>query len=232
MKAVTWNVGSYYFLNYAVRRKKTFHGQPIRTIYFQPELNGDFVSSHLKDFNADIIFLQEIMSLDDTNHIATLANYPYRLLVPNVHHEHSILIAAKQPFDAEERGDFTLIQTGGMTFVPIHLDAHHAKGRYNDALSLRASTQGVKHLVIIGDTNLWSRGEHCIFPADRKAYKALAAHNRDITAMLHSTSYFGLGFDKVFVSDDIQAQGISCPRIRSYFMDHYPVVIDDLSPTD
>ena len=114
MKAISWNVGSYYFLNYAAKREKSFHGHTIRDVYFQPELNGGFVSAQLEAYDADIVFLQEMHSLDDTEHIPALVNYPHRALLPNAHHEHSMLVAAKRTFETRAQGDFTLVESSGI----------------------------------------------------------------------------------------------------------------------
>jgi len=226
MKVVTWNVGSYYFLGYAVRRGTSFHGHKIRDIYFQPELNGEFVSSQLAAFDADVVVLQEMHSLDDAAFIPALADYPYKTLVPNIHHEHSVLVASKQPFEITTKGDYACIGIGEVTLVPVHLDAHSAQARYADTKALSIATAGITPLIIIGDTNIWSRGKRCVFPADKRAYATLTRNLTDITTEFSSTSYFGLAFDKAFISSDLVVKHVSCPHVRSYFMDHYPLVVE------
>lgn len=226
MKAVSWNVGSYYFLNPAVKYKMTYHGVPIESIYFQPELNGGFVSSQLASFDPDIIFLQEVQSLDDTKHIPALHNYPYMSLLANVHHEHSMLVAAKEPFEARSEKGIHLIKSAGTTFVPLHLNAHRASARLADAALIGELAEGRERIVIIGDTNLWSRGKHCFSPTDRKAYAKLTKYLLDVTANIPSTSLFGLAFDKAFVSADVQITKVRCHHVRSHFMDHYPLVVE------
>ncbi len=228
MKAMSWNIGSYYFLTHAVKHEKSFQGHPIRTIYFQPELNGEFVSSQITAYDPDIIFLQEISSPEDTKHIPALGAYPHTSLLANVHHEHSMLVAAKQAFRASVEEGFTLIASGeGMTFLPIHLNAHRAVARHADTETLkRIAAKHSARFVLLGDTNIWSRGDRCFVRNDRLAYHALTAHLTDVTSHLGSTTYFGLAFDKLFVSGDIKVKNITCPHIRSHFMDHYPLIAD------
>lgn len=226
MKVVTWNVGSYYFLGYAVRRGTSFHGHKIRDIYFQPELNGEFVSSQLTSFDPDVAFLQEISSLDEADAIPALGKYPHKALLPNVHHEHSMLVAAKTPFEQAVKNGFHRITTEGVTFIPLHLNAHRSTARLADAALIAKMTEGEKRTVVIGDTNLWSRGSHCFAPKDREAYKILTQHLVDATASIGSTSLFGFAFDKALLSPDIDIKSAASSRVRAHFMDHYPLVLD------
>ncbi len=225
MKAVTWNVGCYIFLNEAVKRGLSFHGQKIVDNYFQPVINGGFISDQLTKFDADIIFLQEIHSAEDIPFIPILAAYPHQLLLPSVHHEHQILIAAKQPFKTEQADGFTLVTVGTTTFLPVHLDAHHSTLRLADAKQIADLVKHRENIVVLGDTNLWSIGRHCFSPTDARAYHTLAAELTDISYRLGRTTPFGLAFDKVFVSAGLQGSTVGCERHRSHFMDHYPLVV-------
>ena len=80
--------------------------------------------------------------------------------------------------------------------------------------------------MILGDTNIWSRGNKFLFKNDRKAYKVITGCLRDFSKEIISTSYFGLGLDKVFGSKNLKINKIESLKIRSHFMDHYPIVID------
>lgn len=226
MKVVSWNVGSYYFLNYAVKHRMAYHGTPIKSIYFQPELNGEFVSSQLASFDPDVVFLQEISSLDEASAIPALGKYPHKALLPNVHHEHSTLVAAKKPFEQTTKNGFRQIVTEGVTLLPVHLNAHHATARLADAALIAKMTEGRQRVIVIGDTNLWSRGNHCFAPKDREAYNTLTQHLVDVTTSIGSTSLFGFAFDKAFLSPDIHIETVASPRVRSHFMDHYPLVVN------
>lgn len=226
MRIVSWNVGSYYFLNYAVNHRLSYHGTPIESIYFQPTLNGEFVSNNLASFDPDIMFLQEISHLEEVQNLPVLDAYPHRTLLPNVHHEHSILVAAKEAIEQTSAHGFNLITFQGINFLPIHLNAHHAAARLADAALIAEIAKNSQRFVVIGDTNLWSWGRHAAMPKDRKAYEALTRHLLDATVKIHSTSLFGFAFDKAFVSPDLQVEHAQSPRLRSHFMDHYPLVID------
>lgn len=226
MKAVTWNVGCYIFLNWAVKRGLSFHGQKIVDNYFQPVINGGFVSDQLTNFDADIVFLQEIHSAEDIPFIPVLTEYPHQLLLPSIHHEHCILVAAKQPFKTEERDGFTFISLGHTTFLPLHLDAHHSTLRLADAEKIAELVKQRENIVVLGDSNMWSLGKHCYSPTDGKAYRTLTQQLLDISASVGRTTPFSFAFDKVFVSTGLQASTVHCERRRSHFMDHYPLIID------
>jgi endonuclease/exonuclease/phosphatase family metal-dependent hydrolase len=80
--------------------------------------------------------------------------------------------------------------------------------------------------VILGDTNIWSRGRKFLFKNDSRAYKVFCQNLVDFSANIISTSYLGFGLDKVFGSKNLKISNVESPKIRSIFMDHYPVIID------
>lgn len=91
---------------------------------------------------------------------------------------------------------------------------------------LNEFAKNISNLIILGDTNIWSRGKKFIFSNDKKAYKILTEKLSDFSKKIISTTYAGFGLDKVFGSKNIQVKNIESPKIRSHFMDHYPIFFD------
>ena len=229
LRICTWNIGSFSFLKYAKYFGIKFKGQKIIHEYFQPKINGNFVSEYIEKINPDIIFLQEFYYSEDIKSIEVLKNYPFQKLVHAWYHEHCILIASKKEFEIREDKNFSIISCGKINFIPIHLNSFSALKRLDDSLILDKFADGISNLIILGDTNIWSRGEKFIFSNDKKAYKVLTKKLNDFSRKIVSTSYAGLGLDKVFGSKNIQVENIESPKIRSHFMDHYPILFDILN---
>jgi len=226
LRICTWNIGCFSFLKYAKYFGIKFKGQKIIHEYFQPKINGDFVSKYIDKINPDIIFLQEFYFPEDTKSIEGLKNYPYQKFVHAWYHKHCILIASKKEFEIKENNFFSIVSCGEFNFIPIHLNSFSALKRLDDSLILDEFAGYISNLIILGDTNIWSRGEKFIFSNDKKAYKILTEKLSDFSQKIISTSYAGLGLDKVFGSKNIQVKNIESPKIRSHFMDHYPVLFD------
>lgn len=226
MKVCTWNIGCFSFLKYAKYLGIKFNGQKILHEYFQPKINGDFVSENIEKLNPDIIFLQEFYYPEDVEDINFLKNYPYKKFVHAWYHKHSILIASKIKFEIYDKDNFSIISCKGLNFIPIHLNSFSAQVRFKESVVLTQITDGLKNLFILGDSNIWSRGNFFFFKNDKKAYKNITEKLKDFSKEVISTTYAGLGLDKVFGSSQLLVFGISSPKIRSYFMDHYPVVFD------
>lgn len=226
IRIITWNIGSFSFLKYIKYFGIKYKSQKIIHEYFQPKINGDFVSKSIKKINPDILFLQEFYFAEDIKYINILKNYPYQKLINTWYHEHSILIASKDEFTVAEKDNFSIISCNGLNFIPIHLNSYYASKRLNDSITLSEITRNLQNIIILGDTNIWSRGSWFFFKNDRKAYKIIIKHFSDFSKKIISTSFFGLGFDKVFSSKNLKVTKIESPKIRSHFMDHYPVVFE------
>ena len=226
MKILTWNIGSFSFLKYAKYFGIRYKGQKIVHEYFQPVINGEFVSNQIKKINPDILFLQEFYDANDTKYIEALKDYPYQKLVDTWYHTHAILVASKYEFTVTERDNFSIVSCNGINFIPVHLNSFHASKRLEDAIILDRMIVELPNSLILGDTNIWSRGKMFLFRNDSEAYKTLCRNLADFSKDIISTSYFGLGLDKVFGSKEFQVVKIESPQIRSHFMDHYPIVID------
>lgn len=223
---MTWNVGLFSFLKYIKYFGIKYKGQKIIHEYFQPIINGDFISKSIGKINPDILFLQEFYFADDTKHIKILKNYPYQKLINTWYHERSILIASKYEFIVSEKEKFSMTFCNGLNFIPIHLNSYYASKRLEDLITLNKITKDISDVVILGDTNIWSRGNFFFFRNDRRGYKIMTEHLLDFSKKIISTSSFGLGFDKVFGSKNLKITKIKSPRIRSHFMDHYPIVLE------
>lgn len=226
IKILTWNIGCFSFLKYAKYFGIKFKNQKIIHEYFQPKINGGFVSKHIEEINPDVIFLQEFYFPEDIESIEILKNYPYQKLVNAWYHEHCILIASKKEFGIKEYKKFSIVFCEGLNFIPIHLNSFSALKRLDDSLILSEFSKNISNLIILGDTNIWSRGKNFIFSNDKKAYKILTEKLTDFSKEIISTTYAGLGLDKVFGSKNIQVKNIESPKIRSHFMDHYPIILD------
>jgi len=226
MKVLVWNIGCFSFLKYF----KYFHirsgGVDIRHEYFQPKLNGGFVSEKIGQIKPDIVFLQEFHEEEDVDSIDILNTYPYKHLIPTWYHDHSILIASKYEFQVLPEGNFYRVACNGFNFMPIHLNSFSAKKRFIDALFLSKLAEGIKRLIVLGDTNIWQCGHWFVFKYDKKAYRGLVKSLNDISRSILSTTYLGFSLDKVFCSKDIKVQNVTSPKVRSHFMDHYPVYFD------
>ncbi len=226
MKILTWNIGSLFFLKYAKYFGFKYRGQKIIREYFQPVLNGEFVSNQIKKLNPDILFLQEFYDANDTKYIEALKDYPYQKLVDTWYHEHAILVASKYELTITESSNFSIVSCNGINFIPVHLNSFHASKRLEDAIILDHMVSELPNALVLGDTNIWSRGKMFLFKNDSKAYKTLCQNLLDFSKDIISTSYFGLGLDKVFGSRNLKVLKIESPKIRKDFMDHYPVIFD------
>ena len=226
MKILTWNIGCFFFLKYAKYLGIKVRGQKIKHEYFQPKLNGNFVSGYIEEMNPEMIFLQEFYSVQDTRSIEILKEYPYQQLLDTWYHEHSILVASKYEFTVSEKNTFSIISCKDLHIIPVHLNSFSAAKRLADVLILKEITKNLSNVVILGDTNIWSKGEWFCFKNDKKAYRTITEQLIDFSKNIISTSYIGLGLDKVFGSKNLSVRTIESPRNRGHHMDHYPIVIE------
>lgn len=226
IRIMTWNIGSFSFLKYMKYFGIKHKSQKIIHEYFQPKINGVFISESIEKINSDILFLQEFYFAEDVKYIDILKNYPYQKLMNTWYHKHSILIASKHEFIVTEKNNFSIISCNGLNLIPIHLNSYYASKRLEDLITLNKITEDLSNVVILGDTNIWSRGNFFFFRNDRRGYKIMIKNLIDFSKNIFSTSYFGLGFDKVFGSKNLKITKIESPKIRNHFMDHYPVVFE------
>jgi len=223
IRILTWNIGSFSFLKYIKYFGIKYKGQKIIHEYFQSKINGDFISKSIKKIDPDILFLQEFYFSEDTKYIEILKNYPYQKLINTWYHKHSILIASKHKFTILEKDKFSIISYGKLNFIPIHLNSYYASKRLKDLITLNKITKNLQNIIILGDTNIWSRGNFFFFKNDKRGYKTITEYLLDFSKEIISTSYFGLEFDKVFGSKNLKISKVESPKIRNHFMDHYPV---------
>lgn len=225
-KVMTWNIGSFYPLRYLKFFGIKYKGQKIIHQYFQPKINSDLVSRFITQESPDIMFIQEIYYPEDLKYINILETYSYKKLVNSWYHEHSILIASKCEFFIVEKDVFKIISCNNVNYIPVHLNSFYALKRYDDFVVLNKLTADLSNIIILGDTNIWSRGNEFIFKNDKKAYKEITRNLVDFSKEIISTTYVGLGLDKVFGSKNLKVSNIKSPKIRGHFMDHYPIVFD------
>lgn len=225
MKILTWNIGSFSFLKYAKYFGVKYKGQNILHEYFQPHMNGEFVSGQIKKINPDILFLQEFYYPEDVKYVEVLKDYPYQKLLDTWYHEHSILVASKYEFALSKKENFHVVLCKGINFIPVHLNSFYASKRLEDSVVLDKVITGLSNVLILGDMNIWSRRQKFAFKNDKKAYEVLSRNLVDFSKNIISTSYFGLGLDKVFGSKNLQVTEIKSPKIRKDFMDHYPIIL-------
>jgi endonuclease/exonuclease/phosphatase family metal-dependent hydrolase len=226
MKILTWNTGCYFFLKYAKYFGIAYRGQKILHEYFQPIINGAFISESIEKIDADILFLQEIFFQKDIQNIPWLKQYPYQKFMHTTYHKNQILIASKTEFSQSTRNGLSIISCAGFTFIPVHLSTFHASKRLLECVLIEEISKENKNVIVLGDTNMWSRGESLLFKDDRKAYQMLTWHLRNFSRKILSTSVMGLALDKVFGSENLNVISISSPRIRGSFMDHYPIILE------
>ena len=125
-----------------------------------------------------------------------------------------------------KKGDVIEIANANVKNGELHLNSFSAKKRFIDALFLSKLAEGIKRLIVLGDTNIWQCGHWFVFKYDKKAYRGLVKSLNDISRSILSTTYLGFSLDKVFCSKDIKVQNVTSPKVRSHFMDHYPVYFD------
>lgn len=226
MRILTWNIGCFSYMKFAKYLNYSIKGIKINNEYFQPKLNGTFVSDFIEQRNPDIVFLQEIYNPADLDSIPALKNYPHKNLINSWYHTHSILIASKHEFTLTEKDNFNIVLCSGINFIPVHLNSFSAGKRLSECKKIAALAAMLPSTIVLGDTNIWSRGPNFIFQKDIAAYMALAIPLVDISKNLFSTTWIGYGLDKVFTSDNIKVSMIDCPHTRGRFMDHYPVVFE------
>lgn len=224
-KIITWNVGSFFFLKYFKYFKIKFKKQPIEHEYFQPILNGAFISNNIEKMDPDIVFLQEFYNKEDKEQISILKKYPYQEFINTWYHKHSILVASKNYFQIKILENFSIIQYKSLNIIPVHLNSFSSSKRLADVIMLNKIISQLENVVVLGDTNFWSRGSKFVFLNDKTAYQKLVERLVDASKNITSTSFFGFGFDKIFHSKNIQIKDTSSPKIRNCFMDHYPICV-------
>ena len=223
LRIMSWNIGSFIFLKYG-----TYFGfgSGDSYEYFLPDLNGNVVSETIQNINPDILYLQEFWSPEDVGKIPILKEYPYQLSLDMWYRDGGALIASKKPFTGNSN-DFHIITYENHTIIPIHLNSFNPSKRLKDIEKLYELIPNVPPAtIVIGDANIWSRGNRFLFSKDKQGYSKLTDRLFNASRNIVSTSYFGFGLDKVFLSGDLIATEVRAPRIRGEFMDHYPIYAD------
>lgn len=226
MRILTWNIGCFSFLKYFKYFGIKCGGNKVMHEYFNPKLNADFVSSRVQELNPDVLILQEIFYKEDVKDILSLNTYSHQTLVNTWYHEHSILIASRVPHSVRQEGSFYVVSIGGFDIIPVHLHSFSASKRLQDIDCLSGIMHNHNNMILLGDTNIWQRSGFFMFSKDKKAYFSLLKSLVDVSSSILSTTYLGFSLDKIFCTKDIKVKSITAPKIRSHFMDHYPVYLD------
>ena len=223
-RIMSWNIGSFVFLKYG----KYFGGiTGNQHEYFQPNLNGDLVSNTIKNINPDFLYLQEFWFTEDAEKIDFLKEYPHRVFLDMWYRKSGALIAGKKPFSQKLIQDFHIITCENFTIVPVHLNSFNFSKRLEEINKLCEVLSTMTHpTILLGDTNIWSRKNKFLFSKDKQGYLKLIEFFVDASKNIASTTFYGFGLDKIFISKDVAIETIISPKIRGRFMDHYPIYID------
>lgn len=220
---MSWNIGSFVFLRYLKYFGITAHQYE----YFQPKLNGVFVSNTIQNIDPDFLYLQEFWFPKDSNDIQFLQTYPYKVFFDTWYRQKSILIASKKPFSHDILDGFPIIKCNGFTLIPIHLNSFSPTKRSEQIDKLCEILSTVKSpVILLGDTNIGSRQNKFLFSKDKQGYLKLTTLLKDASKDIISTSFFGFGLNKIFTSKNVRIEATLSPKIRGKFMDHYPIYVD------
>lgn len=223
-RIMSWNIGSFVFLKFG----KYFGGiTGNQHEYFQPNLNGDLVSDTIKNINPDFLYLQEFWFTEDADKIDSLREYPHRIFLDMWYRKSGAMIASKKPFSQKLIHDFHIITYQNLTIIPIHLNSFNFSKRLKEIEKLHEILSATAHpIILLGDTNIWSRKNKFLFLKDKLGYLKLTELLIDASKNIISTCFFGFGLDKIFVSKDVMIKAVMSPKIRGRFMDHYPIYLD------
>ena len=223
-RIMSWNIGSFVFLKYG----KYFGGLTgDQHEYFQPNLNGNLISNVTQDINPDFLYLQEFWFPKDAKKIKILEEYPHQVFIDTWYRRSGVLIASKKQFSQKLIAGFPIITCDDFTIIPIHLNSFSSSIRLKEIKKLCEILSIVTQpIVLLGDTNIWSRKNLFLFSKDKEGYLKLTESLIDASKNIMSTNFFGFGLDKIFVSKAITIETVASPKIRGKFMDHYPIYID------
>lgn len=211
MKIVSFNIGNFIFAKYL----------PGRQHYCFYNKNIGKVVSMIKNEDADIVFLQEVLGEKDKELI--FDNFPefkYRISINTNDRESSSLFLSKyeiQEIHHTYSNDYVI---NGITFFPIHLNAFSPKKRYEYA-SLFAKDLPGKKGVILGDTNFWIFNNYFLSSRDLKSYNKILDEHVDILKHLGYTCRIFLALDKIFTTKDIKTKNQKIVKHKIDLMDHY-----------
>lgn len=226
IKVLTWNVGVFQPLTYLKLFGIRLKNHNVEHEFFHKH-NGDFISEYIKEQDPDVAILLEILSFDDVTSIPALSMYPYQELLP-IWGDNNILIASKKSFRTEKIGSiFYRVTCGNLTIIPLHLNSFSSRKRKTEVSELVSLIQNIptRHLLAVGDTNLWERNKRFLFSLDKQTYYELINTLPEASSHVTTTHYFGASIDKVFHKNTLRST-IRCDRRLGVFMDHYPVMTE------
>lgn len=216
MRILTWNIGCF-----ALTLRESSQ-------YFRPDKNAILVSDTIANINPDFLFLQEFYDSMDVRKIEILTEYPHQMFLDMWYRKQTALVASKKPFTIYESSGFHIVSCEGFKIIPIHLNSYSASRRLEETRTLAEliGELGGDKIVVLGDTNIWTRKGFFLFSKDAKAYVHLTALLNERTTGIVSTNYIGFKLDNVFASQNVIIRKVESPRVRGEYMDHYPLFFE------
>ena len=160
--------------------------------YFQPNLNGDLVSNTIKNINPDFLYLQEFWFPEDADKIDFLREYPHQVFFDTWYRQKGILIASKKPFSQKIIDEFPIITYESFTIIPIHLNSFNFQKRSKQIDKLcEILSATARPIILLGDTNIWSRKNKFLFSTDKQGYLKLVKLLIDASKNIISTVSLG-----------------------------------------
>ena len=226
MKILTWNIGSFIFIKYfKYLGIKNIGNQPIENEYFQPILNGKFVSEQIREIDPDILFLEEFYTPDDSEYIPILKDYPYKKFINAWYRKDTILIASKEKIEIKMKKPYLYIISccRNIHFIPVHLNSFQASIRLSEIKTINGLLKKLKNTILLGDVNIWSHGKVFLFKEDKILYKKLTTSLKDFSEHIKSTTFIGFSLDKIFGDTKLNIKNVKVIKKRGRYMDHYPL---------
>ncbi len=217
MKIISWNIGSFIWLKHFPGRKHQC---------FQVE-NLDKIQEIIKKENADIIFLQELMTEDIGKIINAFPELIYHRIINTENRISKILLLSKYPFVEVEHPLNNYFIINSINFLPIHLDAFSPRRRLLEIKSLLKDFTSKKS-IILGDTNLWIFNKYFSSKLDKKSYLLFLEDFIDTFRFSNHTTRMFLPLDKIFISKDLESKNPKIIKDKIRHMDHYLISLEIL----
>ena len=215
MKIVSWNVGSFLWTQYL----------PGRQHYSFQKDNLSEVVERLKNENADIIFLQEILEEDIQSVFDEFPEFEYKKQIHTGDRLSLSLFLSRYPItEIEHTGSHDYI-INGLTFFPIHLYAFSPKKRLLQTMDIFADLPDQKG-IILGDANFWMHKKFFLSRLDRISYKKILEKHTDELYDLSFTCRIFLCLDKIFTTFDVKVKNQKIVKHKIKHMDHYMISLD------
>lgn len=230
MKIISWNIGNFIYLKHL----------PGRQHYAFQIKDIEKVTKIIKKGNADVIFLQEIMSEDVDFVFSNFPEYDYKMIVRNDYRESVSLFLSKYTIQEVSHTNSSDYIINSITFFPIHLDAFSPSRRYNQVNLLLPDLPN-KMGIILGDANFWILDNKYIksfskilfnilklsdiffSSRDKKSYNKILIDHTDVLNNMGSTCRMFLSLDKIFITKDLKSKNTKITKHKIGHIDHYMI---------